>query len=345
MNPNAAGGSVSITELTVTGDRYAAPVSYAQVTDQFSTQTFDNDATTADLTLPQLISVVWNTQAGAQVPVQVLASWNTQGFDALTDGTMDLTATLPASDSITNPSQLTAVQPVVKGDTTPPEPQTYTVSVTAGEGGTAAATPTTAAAGTTVTLTQQAAAGYHFKEWQSADVEIAADGTFPMPDKAVTITAVFEAHTTELQNDKEPTCTEDGYTGDRVCTVCGEVVEQGTTIPATGHKFEDGVYTVCGAEDPTQKPQPTTEPTQMPEPSTEPTQKPEPTTQPTQEPQVTQTPETTQQPQATGKPQATQQPDTVPPTGDASQLMVYAAAMGAAALLLGAAVVARKRRG
>ena len=381
LNPNAAGGSVSITELTVTGDRYAAPVSYAQVTDQFSTQTFDNDATTADLTLPQLISVVWNTQAGAQVPVQVLASWNTQGFDALTDGTMDLTATLPASDYITNPSQLTAVQPVVKGDTAPPEPQTYTISVTAGEGGTAAATPTTAAAGTTVTLTQQAAAGYHFKEWQSADVEIAADGTFTMPDKAVTITAVFEAHTTELQNDKEPTCTEDGYTGDRVCTVCGETIQKGETIaalghktelqnaknatcteegytgdlvctvcgetiqkgetiPATGHKFEDGVCTVCGAEDPDY-----VEPTQKPEPSTEPTQKPEPTTQPTQEPQVTQTPETTQQPQATGKPQATQQPDTVPPTGDASQLMVYVAAMGAAALLLGAAVVARKRRG
>ena len=171
-------------------------------------------------------------------------------------------------------------------------------------------------------------------------MEIAADGTFTMPDKAVTITAVFEAHTTELQNDKEPTCTEDGYTGDRVCTVCGETIQKGETIPATGHKFEDGVCTVCGAEDPDY-----VEPTQKPEPSTEPTQKPEPTPQPTQEPQVTQTPETTQQPQATGKPQATQQPDTVPPTGDASQLMVYVAAMGAAALLMGAAVVARKRRG
>ena len=106
------------------------------------------------------------------------------------------------------------------------------------------------------------------------------------------------------------------------------------------HNFKDGVCTVCGAKDPGY-----VEPTQKPEPTTQPTQKPEPTTQPTQEPQVTQTPETTQQPQATGKPQATQQPDTVPPTGDASQLMVYVAAMGAAALLMGAAVVARKRRG
>ena len=65
----------------------------------------------------------------------------------------------------------------------------------------------------------------------------------------------------------------------------------------------------------------------------------------TDKPQTTDKPETSQKPDAMGKPQATQQPDTVPPTGDASQLMVYVAAMGAAALLMGAAVVARKRRG
>ena len=57
-----------------------------------------------------------------------------------------------------------------------------------------------------------------------------------------------------------------------------------------------------------------------------------------------QTPDTTQQPLATDKPAATQQPDTVPPTGDAGQLMVYVAAMGAAALLMGAAVAVRKRK-
>ncbi|MCD8099064.1 MAG: hypothetical protein LUE06_00590, partial [Oscillospiraceae bacterium] len=31
-------------------------------------------------------------------------------------------------------------------------------------------------------------------------------------------------HTTEIQNAKDATCTEDGYTGDEVCTVCGETV-------------------------------------------------------------------------------------------------------------------------
>ena len=39
-------------------------------------------------------------------------------------------------------------------------------------------------------------------------------------------------HKTELRNAKEATCTEDGYTGDEVCTVCGETVKEGQVIPA-----------------------------------------------------------------------------------------------------------------
>ena len=33
-------------------------------------------------------------------------------------------------------------------------------------------------------------------------------------------------------------------------TVCGQTIEQGKTIPATGHHFENGVCTVCGEKDP-----------------------------------------------------------------------------------------------
>jgi len=33
----------------------------------------------------------------------------------------------------------------------------------------------------------------------------------------------------------KPTCTEDGYTGDTVCTGCGEKITTGEIIPATGH--------------------------------------------------------------------------------------------------------------
>ncbi|MGN1112406.1 MAG: choice-of-anchor I family protein [Acutalibacteraceae bacterium] len=42
-----------------------------------------------------------------------------------------------------------------------------------------------------------------------------------------------KAHDTEIQNAKEATATEAGYTGDKVCKICG-YTEQGTEIPATG---------------------------------------------------------------------------------------------------------------
>ena len=79
-----------------------------------------------------------------------------------------------------------------------------------------------------------------------------------------TTTEIIKAtgHQTEVQNAKEATCTEDGYTGDTVCTVCGETVAKGEVIKATGHKTEvqnakpatctedgytgDTVCTVCG---------------------------------------------------------------------------------------------------
>lgn len=41
-------------------------------------------------------------------------------------------------------------------------------------------------------------------------------------------------HKTETQNAKDATCTTDGYTGDQACDMCGEIVETGTVIPATG---------------------------------------------------------------------------------------------------------------
>lgn len=40
---------------------------------------------------------------------------------------------------------------------------------------------------------------------------------------------------THLENQKDATCTQAGYTGDKVCDRCGAVVETGTVIPATGH--------------------------------------------------------------------------------------------------------------
>lgn len=60
-------------------------------------------------------------------------------------------------------------------------------------------------------------------------------------------------HDYEVVDAKDATCTEAGYTGDQVCKVCGDTVK-GTEIAALGHKFENGVCTVCGEKDPTYVP-------------------------------------------------------------------------------------------
>ena len=41
-----------------------------------------------------------------------------------------------------------------------------------------------------------------------------------------------------MQGAAEATCTEDGYTGDKVCTACGQTIEKGEVIKAAGHKTE-----------------------------------------------------------------------------------------------------------
>ena len=59
---------------------------------------------------------------------------------------------------------------------------------------------------------------------------------------------------TEMINEKEVTCTEDGYTGDTYCNDCDKVVENGKTITATGHKGGEATCVskakceVCGLE-------------------------------------------------------------------------------------------------
>ena len=46
-----------------------------------------------------------------------------------------------------------------------------------------------------------------------------------------------------LSGAAEPTCTESGYTGDLVCAACGETIESGSSVPALGHSWDEGVVT------------------------------------------------------------------------------------------------------
>ena len=77
---------------------------------------------------------------------------------------------------------------IIPGDFEAPE---FTVTVTAGEGGTASASPAKAAVGTEITLSNTPSTGYEFKAYSSDDVEINND-KFEMPAKAVSISAEFQ---------------------------------------------------------------------------------------------------------------------------------------------------------
>ncbi len=82
--------------------------------------------------------------------------------------------------------------------------------------------------------------GYNFTGWNTA-----ADGTgTSYGDKAnITLTADTTLYAqwednhsiTKVINKKDATCTEDGYTGDTVCAICGKEITKGETIKAKGH--------------------------------------------------------------------------------------------------------------
>ena len=55
-------------------------------------------------------------------------------------------------------------------------------------------------------------------------------------------------HKTEVKGAKEAKCTEAGYTGDEICTVCNETIANGEAIPPKGHTIEtvDAKDATCG---------------------------------------------------------------------------------------------------
>ncbi|MGM9630810.1 glycoside hydrolase family 2 TIM barrel-domain containing protein [Butyricicoccus sp.] len=130
----------------------------------------------------------------------------------------------------------------------------------------AADTLTYEAAGSDVTASSDVNAGITILPAQDNVVRIltvSEDGT-DARTYAVTLAsaAACDHANTEVRDAKAATCTEAGYTGDEVCTVCGEIVKAGETIAATGHTIEvqnakeptcteagytgDEVCTVCG---------------------------------------------------------------------------------------------------
>ena len=57
----------------------------------------------------------------------------------------------------------------------------------------------------------------------------------------------------EITGAKEASCTAEGYTGDKICTICKEVIEKGTITKKKAHTYKEGKCTVCGTADPNYK--------------------------------------------------------------------------------------------
>ena len=82
--------------------------------------------------------------------------------------------------------------------------------------------------------------GFNFNGWNTAadgSGDSYADGATVNLTADTTLYAQWEDNhsLTKEINKKNATCTEDGYTGDTVCAICGKVNIAGNTIPAKGH--------------------------------------------------------------------------------------------------------------
>ena len=55
---------------------------------------------------------------------------------------------------------------------------------------------------------------------------------------------------TTIEGKKEATCTEPGYTGDKVCYACKTVITKGSETALKEHSYKDGKCSMCGADAP-----------------------------------------------------------------------------------------------
>ena len=82
--------------------------------------------------------------------------------------------------------------------------------------------------------------GYNFTGWNTAadgTGDSYADGATVNLTADTTLYAQWEDNhsLTKVINKKDATCTENGYTGDTVCAICGKEITKGETIQAKGH--------------------------------------------------------------------------------------------------------------
>ena len=77
--------------------------------------------------------------------------------------------------------------------------------------------------------------GYSTDTWNLPSYTMNVNGTSQTIAINQSMNGEFSLHKYIITNVSEPTCTQDGNTGDLYCTVCNQIIKAGTVIPATGH--------------------------------------------------------------------------------------------------------------
>ena len=114
--------------------------------------------------------------------------------------------------------------------------------------GTMAPQTVTAKTDTVLTTNTFTRDGYNFTGWNTAADGTGtsyADGATVNLTENTTLYAQWEDNhsLTKVINKKDATCTENGYTGDTVCAICGKEITKGEAIPANGHSWNEGEIT------------------------------------------------------------------------------------------------------
>ena len=174
------------------------------------------------------------TQSGSSVTAHEIPITAAKLHNA--DGTYTETATANAGDVINY------VNGVWGGE----EPAELTVTFEANGTeeypveGTMAPQTVTAKTDTVLTTNTFTREGYNFTGWNTAADGTGtsyADGATVNLTENTTFYAQWEDNhsLTKVINKKDATCTENGYTGDTVCAICGKEITKGEAIPANGH--------------------------------------------------------------------------------------------------------------
>jgi len=177
----AATGDLSVTIPSgVPKGNYTVKLFAEDVVSQSITKAVDYASNVVDLpvTVDDLPDVQSETQANPE--------------ETATASSVETTAAASQQTTPAAPSAKPAVTPVPAPAPVPAQVAAHKVSIGTDGNGKAAVSAASALPGTPIQVTVTPNQGYHVKSWTSKEVSVAADGTFTMPNRDVSITVLFE---------------------------------------------------------------------------------------------------------------------------------------------------------